>query len=382
MLDGRCGSAKLVQHLKQRPWVERLQLIEKRLEITPNTRHVTLEVAPGQSVTATRVRVEPRQTDFSWFGEIGQHGSAIFVVREGRVTGTVDSSDTTYQVTPIDPGCHVVAALRKSAFGVPRGLLGLLHTSCGTDPCEGPSQGNEPTAHRQSTSRSEPRANSSSEIDVIVAYTPAVERARRDVRSLIQLAVDELNQITRNSKVNATFRLSSVYETCYEESGNIGEILSRFHQRDDGHTDEVHAIGAGADLRVLLVDVPGYGNEGLTLSGQPSRERAFSLVNYEYATGFYTFAHEIGHLMGLAHGDGCSISKKLTVEAMYCHTPGYQRIQHWSNPRTDRRGAPLGTSGRHDSSSILSRAASEVARYRSPTSPAPPPPTCADGSEP
>jgi hypothetical protein len=92
-------------------------------------------------------------------------------------------------------------------------------------------------------------------------------------------------------------------------------------------------------------------------SPQPSFAAfAFSLVNWDCATGNFSFGHELGHLMG-SHHDwnttaeiGCFTYSKgyqapnrsfRTIMAYDC-PGGCPRINHWSNPDILYNGQPTG----------------------------------------
>jgi hypothetical protein len=124
---------------------------------------------------------------------------------------------------------------------------------------------------------------------------------------------------------------------------------------------------------------------------------AFSVVQRDCATGYYSFGHEMGHNMGAhhdryaaknengayaySHGYVDKPGKWRTVMAYNddCNASGFNctRIQYWSNPNVDYQGNPTGIS-ENDSKSAnnaltLNNTAYTVSNFRSSGSPIPAP---------
>ena len=93
---------------------------------------------------------------------------------------------------------------------------------------------------------------------------------------------------------------------------------------------------------------------------------AFAVVHYSCATGYYSFAHELRHLMGARHDrrrldhvafrDGHGFQHTAspawrTVMAYDC-TGGCSRLQYWSNPNVNYSGQAMGTTGQ-DNARVL-----------------------------
>ena len=136
------------------------------------------------------------------------------------------------------------------------------------------------------------------EIDVAVVYTRAARDAAGGVAAIeaeIDLMVAETNQAYETSGVNHRVTLVDRSEAPYAETADSELDLRRLRDPSDGHLDEVHTLRdeVGADLVHLIVgeadDICGRayipGVFGLTLQGCSGR----------------TFAHELGHNMGLRH---------------------------------------------------------------------------------
>ena len=154
-------------------------------------------------------------------------------------------------------------------------------------------------------------------IDVAVFYTPAAREnaGGTDVTAtLIDLMVAETNAAYQASRANQRIKLVAVEEVVgYTESNDLSIDLVRLRSPSDGHMDEVHDIrdAVAADI-VLLITVTA-GSRGVAFQmfvpSTSSEAEAFGVVSTESTD---TFAHELGHIMGLQHDryqvckDNCS----------------------------------------------------------------------------
>jgi len=162
-------------------------------------------------------------------------------------------------------------------------------------------------------------------IDVLVAYTPAVETyyGAAGADALIIQAAAETNQIYANSLMSTRLNLVHSVRTPYVESGNISTDLSRLRSTNDGYMDELHALRDtyGADIVTLIENEPKYCGIGylMTTLSSTFASSAFNVVHHTCATGYYSFGHEIGHNQG-AHHDPANASGAV----LYPYAYGYQ----------------------------------------------------------
>ena len=207
-------------------------------------------------------------------------------------------------------------------------------------------------------------------IDVAVFYTPGARRqagGNAEVETMIDLWVAETNQAYQDSGVNQEIGLAAREEVDYEvENRNRALALDRLRDSADGYMDEVHEIRdrTGADLVHLIAD--GTGPAGIA-----NTPGAFGVTCASCDSS--TFAHELGHNMGLWHDryvDGGSgdlpfshgyvnqraftasapePSRWLTIMAynLQCDDAGFScdSIMRFSNPNQTWLGDPLGVSG-------------------------------------
>jgi hypothetical protein len=169
-------------------------------------------------------------------------------------------------------------------------------------------------------------------IDVLVAYTKrcycnlvygestldcgVTEEGLAIVKARIELAFLEANTALSNSGMES-HKLRMIYvnghgglveEQDYDEhaSGSfqqvLGDVAHARHNQVPQPLQSVHRWRDqyGADAVSLWIDLDT--NCGLAYAGNPTSERwAFSVVHYKCATGYYSFVHELAHLLGAEH---------------------------------------------------------------------------------
>lgn len=287
---------------------------------------------------------------FSCTGHIaGIPGSeAVIVVTGDIVSANIATPDRFYQVRYVSDGTHQVRELDQSRFPpeLPGVRVELDRESARTGP-----------------DLAEP-ADNAAFVDILVVYTAAARSGAGGttaMENLIDLAISETNTGYGNSGVSQRLRLVHTAEVDYSESGfNWSTTLSRLRQTSDGYMDEVHTLrdGYGADEVVLIVNNTsscgiGYVMQSVTTAFAPY---AFAVVSRNCATGYYSFAHELGHNMGCAHD-----RDNASVTGAYSYSYGYQapdkafrtimsyncpggctRVNYWSNPDKSYGGQDMG----------------------------------------
>ena len=240
-------------------------------------------------------------------------------------------------------------------------------------------------------------------IDVAVFHTRAAREAAGGaaaIAAVIDLMVAETNQAYAASGVDYRLRLVERSEVAYDETGSSVVDLNRIRNPSDGHMDAVHAVRdrVGADLVHLIVSESDVG-------GRAYRPGAFALT--DYLGGSYTFAHELGHNMGLRHDRYAQLYSErwrgpVTLDPAFGYVnqqalvPGAARSRRWqtimaystqcgdaytgcsrllrfSNPRQSYNGDPLGVpfgsggsgvSGPADAAAVLNATGPAVALWR------------------
>jgi hypothetical protein len=228
-------------------------------------------------------------------------------------------------------------------------------------------------------------------LNVLVVYTAEARVAEGGVAAIqtkIILAVAESNQAYANSQVSQRLNLVHQYESpSYVENGDFSVELSRVATQNDGFLDEVHALRDQycADLVVMIVAGSQYCGIAYLMTAPASvaaKTIAFSVTSRICATGYYTFAHELGHNMGCHHDRQNAGFESPAYPYSYgyrtpdnayrtimAYAPG-TRIQFFSNPNIVYAGHVIGVAEPAPDSAenwkSLNNTAPIVAQFRGP----------------
>ncbi|AWH16655.1 peptidyl-Asp metalloendopeptidase [Stenotrophomonas sp. ZAC14D2_NAIMI4_7] len=339
----------------------------------------------GQKVQATRSRVDALADGGSvWYGQIrspserlqkaggslqDDPANSVILVRSGNtLTGSIRKDGTLYRLRPLGDR-HVLVEVDESRM-----------------PADHPADYNQlPKISMPANDRvgiAQASSGSPATIRVLVVATNAAVAAYGgNMQSLVQLAVAESNQGYANSNVGITLQLAGYETTTYTESGNFSTDLARFRSTSDGYMDSIHTSrnNTAADVGVLLINNSSYC--GLASGIGSTASTAFAAVYWDCATGYYSFAHEIGHLQSARHdiatdpstspyayGHGyryepASGSRWRTIMAYAC-SAGCPRLNFWSNPNINYNGVPMGIASSADNQRVLVNTKATIAGFR------------------
>ena len=169
-------------------------------------------------------------------------------------------------------------------------------------------------------------------VDVAVVYTSFARESAggaAGIEAVIDLMVAETNQAYSASGVRHRLALVERSEVAYAEADG-GDHVARLSDPEDGYMDEVHALRdrTEADLVHLILGPAGR------WCGQAMLPGVFAYTVLD--CGGITFAHELGHNMGLHHD---RLEDQLSRGAVFSH-PAYgyvnQRIVDAGTPPSSR----------------------------------------------
>ncbi|MEW6596474.1 MAG: M12 family metallo-peptidase [Pseudomonadota bacterium] len=218
-------------------------------------------------------------------------------------------------------------------------------------------------------------------IDVLVAYTGSAQMAAGDINSLINLAVAETNDSFANSGVHARLRLVGTMPVNYDDSNkSFDQMVSDLATAPILAAVRNQRNAVRADIAVMIINNTAYCGMADAISATP--DTAFAVVHYGCATGYYSFGHEIGHLLGARHDrfdDGTATPFAFghgfqhhaasggwrTIMSYRCGDGSCDpRLQYWSSPYVTHNGLPMGTVGFEDNVAVWNARAAIVAGFR------------------
>lgn len=319
---------------------------------------------------------EKGNNQFGWIGHASDdpRSRAVFGVSGEAVAGTLSYKGKLFRLEPRANGSHILSEIKPTDPAPELDPIPVADTAL-------------ILADPGSTYMAAADSNGAV-IDVLVAYTPAIRAlyGTAGAEALVLQAVAEANQAYANSGMSTRLNLVHSVQTNYVESGNMTTDLGRLRSTTDGYMDELHTLRNtyGADLVSLIENEPQYcgiAYRMATLSASFASS-AFNVVHHSCATGYYSFAHEIGHNQGAHHdaanGSGAIFpyaygyldpnNKFRSIMAYNC-PGGCTRIGHFSNAEILYGGVPTGYSGVAENADAIDNTAATVASFRQSTKP-------------
>lgn len=329
---------------------------------------------------------EMGQERFAWVGHAGSNlkNRAVFGVSGNAVAGTFSYEGKLFKLEPRANGEHIVSEVNPRDPAPELDPIPVFDmTAFAADA----------VAAAEATTYAAASDSAGSVIDILVAYTPAVQAlyGTSGIEALIIQAMAETNQAYANSGMATRLNLVETVLTPYTTSGNMLTDLGRLRSKNDGYMDELHSLRDthGADLVNLIDNQAGYCGLAYRMTRMSSSfaSSAFSVVNHSCATGYYSFGHELGHNQGLHHDPAAAAGSTSvfpyaygfqeafgefrTVMAYNC-PGGCARVNHFSNPGIMLNGTPTGIPDYTDNARALENTAATVANFRAATLQTPP----------
>lgn len=340
------------------------------------------------SLEGTVEQMEKRSPrNYTLSGRVGDDGVSTFAlaVIDDVVAMNVRTKGELYQVRFLQNGLHEISKANQNKY-----------PECGN----GPEQTVNVPVGAAADGPVQAQGDAGDLIDVMVIYTPAARLAAdpngasNAILAAIDLAVSESNTAYQESQINTRIRLVHVGEVSYTETGGpdgagFSTDLNHLTNPTDGFLDEVQGLRNtyGADLVSLWIDdASSCGLGWLMGSGSLSTNfasSAFSVVHWDCATGYYSFAHEMAHNMGCQHNREASTTQGLfpysygwhffgtngtEYRTIMSYQPYGERIQRFSNPNVNYFGTPTGIlagqANQSDNAQTINQSASTVANFR------------------
>ena len=281
-------------------------------------------------------------------------GSIHFDIHGAAVTGALALDGRRFEIHHLGGGVEVLVERDISTLGL----------RCGTD-IDADSIGSAPGTLQQRTN-----GENCEQVRVVAVYTGAAQAVVPDIFGTIRLAINETNQVYRNSAIPATvanLRLVDMvaieHVSVVNSEEDLGDLLG-LQQVIDAR------IRTSADIVLAFTGLPGgqpiYDDEVVGLAGTLDLDpaRALTLVLADQANIEFTAAHEISHLFGCRHQRAndnfgpiehawqfrfswwrsifsSAVSRDRNT-AMWSNLTG-QTIAHLSNPAVEFRGRDTGT---------------------------------------
>lgn len=353
---------RILQQLESAQIVERLGLVTVDIEAFSGT-SIALNVEDSVSFTISRSDTVTRSVnDFTWFGKIiGTDGSAVFVIVDDAVSGTIQTLSNLYTLIPLGDGVHAVVRADRSRIPPDHQQSGE-----GLD---------TPVPFREGV-----EAAAVTQVDVFVPYTPASRVAAPNLLAMIEIAIAESNRAYLDSGANVQLRLVGTQEIPYSENGKtfrqvINELVSGGSSAMVAVRQERDRLAA--DIVVLVLNTAEACGEAADFA--VDAQRAYAVVYHSWPTGCltgnYSFAHEIGHLFGARHDPAADPTPTpFSFGHGYVHGTAWRTILAYGTscgncPRVQLFSHPpgAGTPTLHDVARVHRQRVQAVADFRRPS---------------
>jgi len=323
-----------------------------------------------------RERLNRNNGVMSFFGTVDgfPESSVQMTVNDGFLHAYISIASDLYRIETLD-GQNYIFKVDQSH--VPK--EGCFDIDDSVDPSAQPGE-EEPI---ETTGSSQSRINYTCKIRVLVMYTTAYGNATADPRGSIQGYMDYSNDANNLSGVAEDLELCYVEQTNYTETSSMYTDRNRFRNDNDGFMDEVHDLRFiyEADLCHLMTNRSGHTGVAYTIDADNSSD-AFCLTNKGNAESIFTFAHEMGHLLGCRHDTyvdgssnpyafghgyirrnlGANNFRTLMAYGTECTDNGTScpRVLRWSNPSITYNGVAAGTVSTNDNERVWDLESNEV----------------------
>jgi hypothetical protein len=385
---------RALERLVANPAVRDLRVVNLDVaSVAADTHRLTLDIG-GRRVVAHLAKAERSASgNLVWAGNldggkktrsgVDPMNSATLVRSTDGITGTVRVDGKLFRIQRLPAGQHAITEINEALMpadhpadayaqifeAAVKGRVSAQARPCNPrkETCGGGGGGGTPV---------EPGPTQTIRV-MVVATNDAVSAYGGNMAALVDLAVAESNQGYSNSNVGINMVLASYATTSYATVG-MSTDLSRFRSTTDTYMPEIHALrdSSAADVAVLVDNDASAC--GLASGIGSTASTAFAVAYWDCITGYYSFAHEIGHLQSARHDPATDPSTSpytyghgyrapnnawRTVMAYNC-SPSCPRINYWSNPAVLYGGVAMGTYSQSHNQRVLVETKATVAGFR------------------
>jgi hypothetical protein len=261
--------------------------------------------------------------EFGWSGSlVGVPFSSInLVVDGGKVWGVVTIADTVYHIANVSPddGLQFHVVQRQALTGLPSEDPPVRDTAAAeastVQPAGGiPDQRDDTEASSEANDAEELAVCPPVTLRVLVLYSGDAERANLDAGARsgayipfsrhAQFAVQDMNRALDASGVDHEVQLVGTERVEFPESGSLTVDLPRLREMGTTPGNPIFNLRQTHNADVVSLWVKRGNSCGRAyLPMEPARGSAmgFSVVRMDCVPSRYSFAHELGHNLGVDH---------------------------------------------------------------------------------
>lgn len=358
---------QLSADVKLEPHVKRSRIVSLNVDqLRPQSgiglrQQMFLNLFDDEIIKASKDKVTRNASgSLTWLGHIDgvARSSVIMIVRDDTLVAKVSFPDAIYEVSQSSSGDQVIKQIKQSTL--------IDHAT------EPPEIFAAPEFTGLPQIAADIAADDGSTLDVLVVYSPEARVAAGSVaaiEAIIELSVAESNVAYASSNVSQGLNLVHMYESPEAQQAGFSNNLNNLRSTSDGYLDGVHALRDEyhADfVQLIIEDASSCGLAYVQASpGASFQYSAFGVTAKDCAVGNLSFAHELGHNMGLhhdwyinnstapqswAHGFTNPSDGWRTVMAYNSHCvdeagANCTRLTYFSNPSNTLGGDPMGVAG-------------------------------------
>ncbi|HWM90509.1 MAG TPA: zinc-dependent metalloprotease family protein [Thermoanaerobaculia bacterium] len=327
-------------------------------------------------------------SDFAWRGKVvdpvlGAVGTATLTVQGDLMAGLVVMPDALYELEPGASGEHRLLQVENAVESCGGGMLPDV-TPKSPRQRQAAMIAAQAEARAAAAARVTEGAAATNQLDLLALWTPAARNGlggTRQIRLVVQNAVDVANTAFVNSRIDARLNLIHAREMNIAEIGDPEADLVALQRNK-----EVAALrkSVGADVVSMFVNqMNGACGIGYLMTNDAfSNEFApWTYSTVRRACGALVLAHEVGHNLGAHHDKANAGNAEFAlfpfafghiVEGQFRTVMAYGNncstcpwVEHFSNPGVTRNGVATGVAGQADNAQAINASKGLVSTFQS-----------------